>query len=183
MIIVELEGKEYSLPEGWHEVSLEMFEKIVSHTNVLSEYKSQFQYAIEMFAILTKCSVDDLKKMTRGSFEQLTSAVKWTSEEITNDTKEFFEIEGEEYMKIKNLNSLEMGDVVSLEILISNSQAFEILTNILPILIRKVKTVQKANGEIKKVPMPFDDINYEETKQLFRKHIMVSEVHELKNFF
>jgi len=72
---------------------------------------------------------------------------------------------------------------VSLELQIANSPNWEILTNILPILIRRVKSVSLPNGDIKKVPEKFDASSYEETKQLFRKIMMVSDVSELRSFF
>ena len=86
-------------------------------------------------------------------------------------------------MTIENLDALEMGDVVSLELQVANSQNWEILTNMLPILIRKVKKVEKSDGTIKTLPGKFDAVSYEETKQLFRKHLMVADVNELRSFF
>jgi hypothetical protein len=43
--------------------------------------------------------------------------------------------------------------------------------------------VNLPNGETKKVPEKFDADSYEETKELFRKHLMVADVNELKDFF
>ena len=183
MMVIELEGMEYNLPEGWSEINLEKFEKLVKHFSVLSEYKSQFQYAIELFAILLDAPIENLSKITKGSFEILSEKVKWSNGQIESTGVKEWTIDGEDYIAIKNLNSLEMGEVVSLELQISNSKNWELLTNILPILIRKVKVVNLPNGETKKVPEKFDADNYEETKEFFRKHLMVADVNELKDFF
>lgn len=182
-MIIELEGHEYTLPEGWGEVNLEKFEKLMKHFSVLSEYKSQFQYAIELFAILLDAPVDKLSKITKGSFELLAEKIKWSDGTITPTGTKEWTIEGQDYMVVKDLNSLEMGEMVSLELQIGNSQNWELLTNILPILVRKVKTINLPNGDIKKVPDRFDAESYEETKQLFRKHMMVADVNELRDFF
>lgn len=182
MIIIELEGKEYKMPEGWNEVNLEMFEKIIKHIGLLSEYKSQYQYSIEMLAILIGCPYDDLKKMTRGSFEELSNLVHWASENVVSTGVREWNINGEEWMAVKNLDSLNMGDVVSLEIMIANSNPDDLLTNVLPILIRRVKLVQK-NGEVCKTPSDFDADEYNEIRELFKKNLMVSDVSELRDFF
>lgn len=183
MITIELEGKFYEMPSDWNEVNIEMFEKIVKHIGILSEYKSQYQYAIELFSILTKCPIDDLKRMTKGSFEELSKAITWTSGEIKSTGIKRWNINGDDYIAIEKLNDLEMGDVVSLELIISNSNSHELLTNILPILIRKVKVITKSNGEIREIPGDFEADRYDELKELFRINLKVADVNELKDFF
>jgi hypothetical protein len=183
MMVIELEGMEYNLPEGWGEINLEKFEKLVKHFSILSEYKSQYQYAIELFSILLDAPIESLSKITKGSFEILSEKIKWSNEQIESTGVKEWVIDGEDYIAIKNLNSLEMGEMVSLELQITNSKNWEMLSNVLPILVRKVKVVNLPNGEIKKVPEKFDADNYEETKELFRKHLMVADVNELKDFF
>jgi len=183
MMVIELEGVEYNLPESWSEINIEKFEKLINHYSILSEYKSQYQYAIELFAIMLGSPIETLSKITKGSFEILTEKVKWSNDPIQPTGVKEFIIDKVEYMAVKNLNSLEMGEVVSLELQIANSSAHELLTNILPILVRKVKVITLPNGDTKKVPDKFDADNYEETKQLFRKHLMVADVNELRDFF
>lgn len=183
MITIELDGKEYDMPEGWHEVNIEKFEKLLKHFSILNEYKSQYQYAIELFSILMDAPVEEMNKITKGSFETLASKIEWTKEEIPPTGRRTFDIDGQEYMAIKNLDALQMGDVVSLELQITNSQNWELLTNMLPILIRKAKKVQKSDGSFKTIPCEFDANEYEETKQLFRKHLLIADVNELRSFF
>jgi hypothetical protein len=120
--------------------------------------------------------------MTRGSFEQLSNLVGWASENVVPNGIREWTIDGEEWMSVKNLDSLNMGDVVSLEIMIANSNPHDLLTNILPILIRRVKLVQKG-GQTCKIPSDFNADEYNEIKELFKKNLMVSDVSELKDFF
>ena len=183
MITIELDGREYQMPEGWHEINLEKFERLIKHFSVLNDYKSQYQYAIELFCILTEAPYEEMSKITKGSFETLANKIEWTKADIIPTGVKTFTIEGEDYMTIENLDALEMGDVVSLELQISNSQNHELLTNMLPILIRKVKKVEKTDGSFKIVPGKFEAESYEETKQLFRKHLKVADVNELRSFF
>ena len=183
MITFEIGGKDYELPTGWHEVNLEKFEKIVKHSSILSEYKSKVLYAIELFAILLEAPVDDIMKLDRSSYEILAEKCQWAQNgKIPSIKKDTFEIDGETWVAFTNLNKLNMGDSVSLELMINESNEQNILINILPILIRKQKT-KMVDGKEVKVPSEFDADNYELTKQLFRKELMVSDVMWIKDFF
>ena len=182
MIIIELEGGEYQLPQKWEEVNLEMFEKVVDLAAVFGDYKSRYQYSIEMLAILTGAPVEGLSKMSKKSFEELSTACEWASAEVISSKKREYIIDGEEFMAVDNLDSLEMGDVVSLELMISSSEVSRLLTNLLPILIRRVKVINR-NGKEVKVPGPFVAEDYEELKEKFRKNLSVADVNHLKDFF
>lgn len=183
MITIELEGKDYKMPESWDEVSVGLFEEIVRMTSILSEYKSDVQYSIDMFSVLTGAPAETLSRMTRKGFEDLSKAVEWVNEEVKPSNKKHWVFDGIEYLPVEDLGSLSMGDSVSLELIIKDSNEATILTNILPVLIRKVKKVQKENGKVKKVPAEFDADEYELTKSLFKEKLMVSDVINLKSFF
>jgi hypothetical protein len=183
MITVELEGREWNMPAGWNEVSIEMFEKIVKQSSMLNDYKSQTQFAIEMFHVLTGAPIEDLNKMTRAGFETLSKYTEWVNTEIKGTKRKTWVFDGIEYMAIEDLNALTMGESVSMELIINDSTSEELLTNLLPVLIRKVKKIQKTNGKVKKVPDAFDANEYNELKELFRKNLMVADVFELKSFF
>lgn len=182
MIIVELEGKEYQMPSGWEDVNLELFEKIAAHSGLLQEYKSKFQYSIEMIALLTGAPIEQLLRITRASFEELSSKLEWATGEIKPTGIREWTIGGDDWIAVKDLNSLNMGDVVSIELMIANSDSVNLLGNILPMLIRRVKTIERG-GEIIKVPGDFNADEYEEVKALFRKELSVADVNELKVFF
>jgi hypothetical protein len=183
MIIIELEGKDYKMPENWNEVNVGLFEEIVKMTSILSEYKSEVQYTIDMFSVLTGAPADALSRMTRKGFEDLSKVSDWVNDEVKPGDKRLWVFDGIEYMPVEKLDSLSMGDSVSLELIIKDSNEATILTNILPILIRKVKKVQKENGKVKKVPGDFDADGYEELKNLFKERLMVTDVINLKSFF
>jgi hypothetical protein len=182
MIIIELEGKEYNMPQSWEEVSLEMFEKIVDLTSIFSEFQSRYQFSIEMLSILTSAPKEQLSKMSKKSFEELATACEWSQQQITTKSKKKFNIDGEEYLVIKDLNSLEMGDMVSLELMIGNSSPSNLLINILPILIRKAKVINKS-GKVVKVPGPFVAEEYELLRDKFKRNLNVADVNDLKDFF
>lgn len=182
MITFEIGGRDYELPESWEEVNLEKFERIVKHSSVLSEYKSKILYAIELFAILLDAPTEDIKKLDRHSYEVLAEKCSWANERVPSKKKSKWTIEGVDYIAFEELNKLTMGDSISLELMINESNEQNIITNILPILIRKSKKVMKGDKEVIE-PSEFDSENYEQTKQLFRKHMNVSDVIWIKDFF
>ena len=183
MIIVEINNKEYNLPQSWSEVNIEMFEKIMKQASILSTYKSQVLYSLEMFSILCGAPIEDLKEMNRESFDKMGELCDWVNDNIEPSGVDTWTIEGVEYKAVSNLNSLNMGDNISLEMMINESDEANILANILPILIRKTKDVVKEDGTKKKVLADFDADNYSETRELFKKNLNVADVFQLKSFF
>jgi len=183
MITIELEGKEYKMPESWDEVNVGLFEEITKMATLLPEYKSEVQYTIDMFSVLTGAPIDSLSRMTRKGFEDLAKATEWVNEEVKSSEKEIWEFDGVEYMPVKNLDSLTMGDSVSLELMIKESNEATILANILPILVRRVKKLKGDGDDIKKIPGDFDADSYNEVKELFKRKMMVTDVIKLKSFF
>lgn len=183
MIIIEINNKEYNLPQGWNEVSIEMFEKIMKQASILSTYKSQVLYSLEMFSILSGASIDELKEMNRESFDKMGDLCDWVNDEIPPTGKSEWIIDGVEYKAISNMNGLSMGDNISLELMINESDEANILGNILPILIRKTKKITKEDGSIKTTIAEFDADNYSDTRELFKKNLNVADVFQLKSFF
>jgi len=183
MIIIEMGGKDYNLPEGWNEVNLEMFRKIQRLSSVLNSYKSKTQFALEMTGILMNAPISDLMKLDRESYEVLSDKCAWVQDEIkTNRKVKSFEINGETWMPLDNFNKLSMGDQISIELMISESDEVDILGNILPMMIRRaVKKIR--NGEEVLVPGEFDVENYEETKSLLLNNLFITDVLNLQSFF
>lgn len=178
----ELQGQTYDLPEGWHEVSLGLFEKMVLHSQNLPEYKSNLQFALEMLAILLDIDVETIKRLNKTSFDLLSQACEWTNQAIVPTTKKQFEIDGQVYVPINNFSQITMGEQIDLELMIADSKGHEVLTNILPILIRKA--VPKIEGEkTTLIPSAYDSSTYRETRELFRNHLMVSDVIDFKDRF
>lgn len=183
MKIVEIAGEDYKLPESWSEVTVETYEKIQAHSSFLSEYKSQLEFVIELFGILLGIDALILKSMTKESFEILTKEIEWLNDDIPLKRQESFEIDGEKFVPVKDLKKLTTGDMISIEVLIADSNQNELLGNLLPILIRRAKKVSKKSGKVKYVPAKFDADEYEDLKELFKKNLSIEDVLYLKDFF
>lgn len=183
MVIVKIMDKEYELPENWDEVNLDKFERIIEKNGLISEYKSQILFGLEIFGILIGADIEDLKSLTKTSFETLSNEISWINEAPVGVDKDEFVIEGEVFKPLKDLNKLTMGDNISLELMIAESNEANLLINILPILLRKVKKIKNENGEWSEELEPFDADKYMERKKLFSKNIYITDVINFKDFF
>lgn len=184
MKIIEINNQDYNLPEGWHEVNVATFELIMKAVMEKKDEDSDILYALNIFSILLNADIEIIKTMTRDSYEKLAELCDWCNQvdEIQNNDINEWIIDGVEYIGMKNLKCLTMGETVSLETVINNSKEYEVLTNILPVLIRKVKKVTKNGIEVK-VPAPFDADEYSELKEIFKNNLMISDVLKIKSFF
>lgn len=183
MINLKIADKEYNLPEGWWEVNLEKFEKIMLKNSQISEYKSQILFGLDILGILIDAKTEDLKNITRGSFATISEEIKWINEPPVGINKDIFIIEGEEWRPIKDLNKLTMGDNISLELMISESNEATLLVNILPILMRRVKKIKLEGGLEGYELLPFDSEKYNEIKELLKKNINITDIINFKDFF
>lgn len=183
MIVVKISDKEYNLPEGWNEVNLFKFEQILKKNALISEYKSQVLFGLELFSILIDCPVDDLKNLTKSSFETLIKETEWMKSEVVGEKKEQFVINGEVFKPLKDLNKLTMGDNISIEMVINESDESNLLINILPILLRKVRTIKNETGCLVEELESFQPELYNERKVLFSKEIFITDVIGFRDFF
>lgn len=179
---VEIIDKEYDLPTSWDDITVGMFEKIVKHSSLLNEYKSKTLFAVEMFAILLDAPVELVKRLTSESFNKISDEVEWVNSEPMRKKVDKFEVNNELWVPIKDFNKLTVGESVDLETVIADSKPEEILASILPILIRRARPVNK-NGETVLEPTEFESDKYEETKELFKKELKVTEVMSIRDFF
>lgn len=180
---IEIENKNYEMPENWSEISVEKFENIIKLSGLLNEYKSNIQFALEMFSLLLDAPIEVIKKLDKGSFNILSEECKWVNEEVKPKKVEKFEIDGELYVPINDFNKMTMGEAIDLELIMNESNNENLLGNILPILIRKSKAVLNENGEMVLKAESFNADDYKKNRELFRKKLMVGDVIYLKNFF
>ena len=182
MVVVKIADKEWNLPESWSEVSLEKFSKIILKNSQIEEYKSQIKFSLEILSILLDCEIEDLNNLTKESFEKLTSEIDFIGTAPVGVDKEDFYFEGKRWRLLKDLNKLKMGDNISLELVIKESNDATLLINILPILLREVKEI-KVDDKIEIQLKDFDAEKYDELKTLFMKNIFITEVINFKSFF
>jgi hypothetical protein len=183
MVTLRIGEKEFELPEGWHEVNLDKFVKIIEKNNLIGEYKSQILFGLEILGILIDADVVELKNLTKKSFDTLSDEIKWINEAPVGMDKDEFEIDGGVFRPLKDLNKLTMGDNISLELVIGQSNEATFIVNILPILLRKVKRIKGEDGNYIEELEGFEDDKYEERKKLFMDNIFITDVVNFRDFF
>lgn len=183
MKIIELNGVDYNLPESWNEVTIKKFGELYSVSTLLSEFKSEIEFSLNVWSILLSCPIDELKKITRTAFTSLGEWTTWITEEPQSSGITEWEIDGEKWKTYENLDNLPMGDVISLELMIKESTDYEIIGNIVPILIRRVKTKTGSNGKEKEVMEDFRAEDYKTIREKLINHVPITDVIRLKDFF
>jgi hypothetical protein len=182
MIVVRIEGQEFNLPEGWHEVNLEKFSKIIKLNDRISEWKSTIEFSIEIFSTLLGVEKSKIELLTRASFNTLLEETKWLYSDVPSTPKDEFTLLGKRWRILKDLNKLTMGESISLELKISESDNSTILSNIIPILLREIVEV-KEDGKTTEVLQAFRAEDYTALKEECDKSIMVTEIISFKDFF
>lgn len=187
MIDVEIGNETYVMPTNWNEVSIGTFQRVMELNNIYKDYRSDVLFSLDVFSILLKVDRNVLKKMDQGSFKTLSEELKWVmdNEAIQLERKDEIIINNQKYIFPDNLDSLSMGELISIELGIKDLPQSEVLLHLLAILLRPVKQVKKKDG-IVEVISDFDDEyadNLEKVKDLYRENIMVSEVLHIQNFF
>lgn len=183
MVTIDINGREFDLPQSWAEVTLDKFNKIVKHSSLLNDYKSKTQFSLELFAILLGAEYDDVKQLTTASYAKLSEECEWVNKAIEPTNCDSFTINGELFVPITNYNQLTMGEAIDFEIIIADSPKEDILVNILPILVRKAKAAKRADGVTILAPAEFEADDYEANKELFKNNLMVADVINFQNFF
>ena len=83
---------------------------------------------------------------------------------------------------MSNYNGLTMGEAIDSELIIKDSTSVNLLSNLLPLLVRRAETVGKGK-KAKLVPTPFDATQYAELKEELKNALMITDVMQLKGFF
>ena len=182
MKIVEIDGQDYNMPEGWHEVTVEKFYKFTAHADKMKEYKSDTLFSLEMYSILLDAPADVIKKLTQESYVILTDELSWISKDVKPSEKIQFNIEDNVYVPIREFQKMTMGEMIDIELMIADSDKNELMINLLPILVRKAEPKFKGS-KTKLVPSEYDSSKYFELKELFKKNLMITDVISFNDFF
>lgn len=179
MIDVNLNNITYSLPQGWHEVTVRKFTEIVALSQKIKEYKSGIEFSIEMLSLLMKAPASELRQMTRKSFEEIDKHIQWIKEDIPQTEKRTWFIDGRRFEAKQDYSDLTLGENIDVELIIHDSKQWEILENLLPILIRETKQIDEKTFE----EIPYGDINKREVQEVLANNIIVTEVTAIRDFF
>lgn len=170
-IKIDGETKIYNIPDKWEEVTVEQFSNIFK---IDREILTDIEVTVEVLKCLTDISEDDLYAMDPSQFSKVTNLIKFTNKDIVGTKVESIEVEGEKYFLKKDYNSLTMGEVISLELLMKEDSTFmTVMPEMLCIFLRK----KLENGELESFRKSFM-----ERKEIF-KNVSIADVNDLFLFF
>jgi hypothetical protein len=171
---LELDGEEmvYKIPNGWDEVNVEQFADIFKLDR---EALTGIELSVEIVNILTGISEDDLYAMSPENFTELAKIIEFTNEDVVGNKCESIKIGEDDYFMKNDFEKLTMGEIISLELLIeqSNNNVISMFPELLCIFLRQ----KKENGKIESFKKGFM-----ERAESF-KSVSIADVNDLFLFF
>lgn len=164
---------EFSLPTGWDEVSIQEFCRLFS---VPRDEQPLLEQAIDAISLLGGISKDVIYQLPYEEFGKLANAMEFINTEmVPEDLQEGIDIEGETYFFKKDFSKFTMGEIISIETLLSqsNNNLFLVMDKLLCVFLRK----KNEKGNLESFKGDFLD-----RAKTFGK-LPVSKVFNIFNFF
>lgn len=150
------------MPDGWHEVSVGMFQEL----SQLEKHEGVHK-VIELISILSDRDPDEIKTISTEDFKLIIPAILWTNVVPTSEYKTDIEIDGVNYY-LQRLKGLSLGEWIDLDNWCEKST--ENMHKIFALLYRPVGeeyNVDKMNARA----------------ELFKEKLMISDVYGTMIFF
>jgi hypothetical protein len=173
-LIIEIDGEEhnFNVPTGWDEVTVKT---AASLSAIKRTDRTEVDIMVEIISLLANIDTDLIYMLTSEQFAQVIEIVKFTTEEINGDLADSVMVDGEEYFLKKDFSQLTMGEIISIDTILGQSQnnIAPSMAKLLCIFLRK----KKENGNIESFKNSFM-----ERESLFEQ-VIISDVHNLFLFF
>jgi hypothetical protein len=177
MINVELEiddeVKNFNLPTGWDDITVKDFCNIYSHNY---ENMSQIEQAVTILSTLGNIDAEDIMMLTPEQFKMLSEYVSFINkEEVPKNDVEYIEIDGEQYYLKSDFSQLTLGETISIELIVKETDGniIKAIDSLLCIFLRK----KKDNGKLESFKNEFMN-----RKDIF-KNIRIMDVYHLFTAF
>lgn len=170
MIKFETNGIEYHMPENYEEMTLDTFIRISKIQESNTEIVFQEYYLIKLLESIVGAEGGDLDDLTIEEMVDLSTRLKFLSEEATPKKVDKIMIDDILYAFPENFNKITAGEMISIKTLNEGKNTGDSILNLLAIILRPAKEVlDEETGRIKLVRIKFDAQNLEYRKSLFRK--------------
>jgi len=170
---IKLNGKKYSVPQSWDEVTLEMQMKVSADSDAIQSD------TLKKYSILSGYAgipIDVLKHAKITDLQQLFKAIEFINTELPNTEIIEFDFNGKHFYCGQNLIDMEFQDFISIENTLSeySGNTYNALPTILAIMCK----LKKDNGVLETI----DDYNVLDRAILFKK-LPITIAHQLSLFF
>lgn len=160
--------------KSWSDVKVKNFEAVVELAINKDKYKSETEFGLRVTAALLGIPYAEILTYSTEQFQQLQKDLEWSNKPVEHNGKTVYIINGRKYAPIKNPNKLTMGAAIDAELMISNSKEYDIISSLLPILLREV---------VGNKQLPYSSKDYYENRKLFSENLSIADVIHLKDFF
>lgn len=178
MINLEIEGKEFQLASDWSEITFGQYIDIININK--DKGLNDLAKAVRIVAHISdkpeECE-NFLLQLSKEDFEAIAKHFDWTNKEITEvaSEKETLEIEGKTYKIKKDYNRLTLGEMISVEELISHNKNLDAFEVAFGVLLREVDENGNEKG------FDGDAFNYIVTK--LQSKVMLLDIYNYITFF
>jgi hypothetical protein len=169
---IDDEVREFNIPENWDEVTIEQFINLFSFER---QGMTELNIATRTINVFTGIDEDLLLMMNYNDFQQIIGVLQFTNKDMEPQVVDYVELNGEKYYLRKDFDKFTMGEIISIETILSSSEnnILKVMDKLLCIFLRK----KKENGKFE----PFKGEMMDRV-ELFRT-APVSKIHHIFNFF
>ena len=114
---IDDEVKEFSIPESWDEVNVEQFVKLFSFER---EGMTELKIITKTINVFTGIDEELLMMMNYGDFHKIVGVLQFTGKDMEPQIVDFIELEGEKYYLRKDFDKFTMGEIISIETILSS---------------------------------------------------------------
>lgn len=179
MIKLTIEGKEFKICSSWDEV---LFGQYIDILDIQKDRFNDIDRAVHIISAMSdnknECS-KALFKLTPDDFVSLQKHFDWYHKNVENflsdETSEYFEIEGKKYVIKKDYDKLTLGEMISAEILMQNNKNLHPFEIGFGVLFRELD----ENGK----PKEFDEEIFLKVVTDLRNKVKFVDVFKHINFF
>jgi hypothetical protein len=136
---------------------------------------TELNIATRTINVFTGIDEDLLLMMNYNDFQQIIGVLQFTNKDMEPQVVDYVELDGEKYYLRKDFDKFTMGEIISIETILSSSEnnILKVMDKLLCIFLRK----KKENGKFE----PFKGEMMDRV-ELFRT-APVSKIHHIFNFF
>ena len=164
--------KEYSIPESWDDVTLGMFEQIVS---IEMNGENDLLDSMKLLCAVTGMAMDDAMLIPVNEMPKILEVLKFANTEVEQKRAESIKIGDDEYFAKDDFDKMTTGEVLSIDMISKkyDGKIERAISEFMCIFLRK-----KVDGKLETFKADFM-----ERAELFRENVKVTDVYQMFVFF
>jgi hypothetical protein len=176
---VILNKVEYNLPTSYQELTVGAYKRMVSIKGLLNDEINQTQKTAAVLSKILNIGIKDVYLTTMTEFGKACNALAFLNNSLNDLTLEPITsiiIDNEEYFFKEDLDSMSVGEMISLEIFAQEDQTFiNMMAPSLAILLRR----KDIEGKL----LEFDADKYQDLVKIIEDKVSIADVYQMYAFF